>query len=255
MNIDPLSDGHIHTHFCHHAVGTMEEYVTAAIVKGMRRICFLEHMEEGIQSSRITWLSEADFDEYFRLGKALQKKYEGSITIALGVEVGYNPECSDRLLERLAARDWDQIGISYHFHRLQADEDHFNVVSKSDRRVFNISLQEAEEIQRQYYRLLIEAVHILPGTLLCHMDGVLRYYPERGRLAPPWELIDQLLETVAQRGMTLELNTSGINIRGEAFPGKEIRMRAEEKGIDFQAGSDAHRPEDIGYCFERYVNT
>ncbi|HKJ64563.1 MAG TPA: histidinol-phosphatase HisJ family protein [Desulfopila sp.] len=255
MNINPLSDGHIHTRFCHHAVGTMEEYVTAAIVKGMRRICFLEHMEEGIQSSRITWLSEADFDEYFRLGKTLQKKYEGNITIDLGVEVGYNPECPDRLLERLAARHWDQIGISYHFHRLQADEDHFNVVSKRDRRLFNLGLEEAEEIQRQYYLLLNEAVQILPGTLLCHMDGVLRFYPKRAHLAPPWDLIDQLLETVAERDITLELNTSGINIRGEAFPGKEIRTRAEEKGIVFQAGSDAHRPEDIGFYFERYVGT
>ncbi len=232
----------------------MEDYVLAAIDKGMRRICFLEHMEEGIQTPRITWLSEGDFDEYFRQGRALQKKYNTIIAIDLGVEVGYNPECPDRLLERLAARDWDRIGVSCHFHRLQKDEDHFNVVSKSDPRVFDLDLKEAREIQRQYYRLLNEAVNTLPGTVLCHVDAVLRHYPERARLAPPWDLIDHLLETVKKKDMALELNTSGIAIRGEAFPAREIQARAAEKGIFFQAGSDAHRPEDIGFGFERYAD-
>jgi len=254
MHIDPQSDGHVHTHFCRHAVGTMEEYVQAAIDKGMRHICFLEHMEEGIQTSRTTWLSEADFDEYFHQGKELQKKYGTILTIDLGVEVGYNPECVEQLLKRLAGRSWDRIGISYHFHRLQAQEDHFNVVSKSDPRVFNLDLREAASIENHYYRLLREAVKTLPGTVLCHIDGVLRYYPERARLTPPWDLIDQLLDAVKEKGMAIELNTSGDAIRGEAFPGKEIRRMAQEKNIAFLAGSDAHKPEDIGQLFERYAD-
>ena len=83
MLIDPLSDGHIHTSFCNHAVGTMEEYALSAIDKGLQEIIFLEHMEEGIRFFKATWLSEKDFDCYFDEGHRLQQKYANQISIGL----------------------------------------------------------------------------------------------------------------------------------------------------------------------------
>ena len=45
--IDLRTDGHVHTSLCNHASGTMEEYVKAAIGKGLEAIVFLEHLETG----------------------------------------------------------------------------------------------------------------------------------------------------------------------------------------------------------------
>ena len=250
MLINPLSDGHIHTAYCHHAVGEMEDYVISAIEKGLEEIFFLEHMEEGIQAERITWLSEEDFDRYFIDGLRLRKKYGDRITIGLGVEVGFNPTHVESLLARIHNRPWDRIGVSLHFLRYQQSKPHLNLVSKRDPHLSRLNITEAAAIEREYYRQLREAVDLLPGKVVCHIDGVLRYYPQRHKLEPPWDLIDILLDAIAEKGVALEVNTSGHAIRNEVFPGKTILQKALARKIPLVAGSDAHKPDDIGYGFD-----
>ena len=127
LPIDTSIDGHMHTPFCHHARGTMEEYVQAGIRRGLKQIIFLEHLEAGIEYFETTWLTDKDFERYFQEGKRLQKKYQDAITIGLGVEAGYNPRKVDEIRRRLARWQWDRIGISYHF--LHASAGHLNMVS------------------------------------------------------------------------------------------------------------------------------
>ena len=39
-----MIDYHVHTSLCNHASGTMEQYVQAAVAKGLNTICFLDHL-------------------------------------------------------------------------------------------------------------------------------------------------------------------------------------------------------------------
>jgi histidinol-phosphatase (PHP family) len=254
MIIDQYSDGHVHTALCHHATGAMEDFVVAAIKANLRTISFLEHLEEGIDTSRVTWLTENDFDTYFREGKRLQERYENEIRIELGVEVGYNPDCTDTILQRLSTRKWDRIGLSYHFHNHTNAKQHLNLVSKRDTKLLQLKREEAIVIEEEYYSILLEAIQTIPATVLCHLDGVLRYYPLRQEIEPPWHLIEALLDAMKAFGIALEVNTSGIAIRGEVFPQKRILAMAMKKNIPLVAGSDAHKPEDVGYCFDK-LNT
>ncbi len=247
--IDPLSDGHIHTSLCNHAIGKMEDYVQSALNKGLHKIIFLEHMEEGQHYFRTTWLSEKDFDIYFEEGQRLQAKYSGRISIGLGVEVGYNPQFPEQLLKRLAKRKWDRIGISYHYHNFLDNEEHLNLVSKNDSRVQKLDLETSIRIEKCYYNTLIEAVNYLPGTVLCHLDAVLRHHPQKKSMQMQWEHIDKLLDCIKRKKMALEINTSGMAIRNEFFPCQEIVFRARARGIPLVAGSHAHRPEDVGNHF------
>mgnify|MGYP001764866673 FL=1 len=64
-------------------------------------------------------------------------------------------------------------------------------------------------------------------------------------------MIDILLSLVKDRRMCLEINTSGLPIRGEPFPSSPILRKAINLGIPLVAGSDAHRPEDVGRQFDR----
>ncbi len=251
MIIDQKADGHIHTALCHHATGAMEDYVLAAIKANLRTISFLEHMEEGIETSRVTWLTDSDFDRYFKEGKRLQERYKDKIHIELGVEVGYNPDRINTILQRLSTKNWDRIGLSYHFHKPANCSHHLNLVSKRDSRLLQLSKEEARVIEMDYYRTLIEAISNIPATALCHIDAVLRYHPLRQELEPPWHIIDVLLSTMKESKIALEINTSGIAIRGEAFPRKKIVAMAIDKKIPLVAGSDAHKPEDVGYCFNK----
>jgi histidinol-phosphatase (PHP family) len=251
VHIDLLSDNHVHTSFCHHAVGSMEEYVQAAIAKGLRRLVFLEHMESGVEYFQTTWLTEDDFDDYFREGQRLRQLYGNRLDIGLGVEVGYNPDRKDRLLERLAKRDWDQVGVSYHYCRYPGFDQHLNLVSRRGTNVQAILQAGPDRLLHRYFDTLIEAVQTLPGTVLCHLDAGLRYVPDLQFSEGHKAKIGLLLDAVKAKGMHLEINTSGLPIRGEAFPATEFAEMAIARNIPLVASSDAHSPQDVGRHFDR----
>ena len=253
MAIDILTDGHIHTNMCHHAVGTMEEYVIAAMAKQLQRIFFLEHLEEEINYFQTTWLTEKDFDNYFAEGKRLQQDYADQIEIGLGVEVGYNPGCPEKIIERLQKRVWDRIGISYHFCRLPDQKQHLNLLSRKQTNIDTFQYYGTADILSRYFAALIEAVQLIPGDVLCHLDAGLRHYPRLSFEKSHLDQIEQLLNLLKQKNIALEVNTSGYDIRGNPFPMPNIIRQALELGITIEAGSDAHNPSEVGRHFDKLV--
>jgi histidinol-phosphatase (PHP family) len=242
--LDLTTDGHVHTSLCRHAVGEMEDYVRVARERGLKRLFFLEHLERGIDYFERTWLTEADFDEYFRRGRELKKKYRGLLQVGLGVEVGYNPQRRDELLEALAAREWDRIGISYHFMAVAGH--HHNLVSRRSENLEALGRLGVANVLSAYFATLLEAVEVLPGHFVCHLDAAMRHHPEVRLETGHYQQIEEILAAMACRGMALEINASGMARRGQPYPAREIIAEAVRRGIPLTAGSDSHRPEDVG---------
>ncbi|OEU47926.1 MAG: hypothetical protein BA866_10240 [Desulfobulbaceae bacterium S5133MH15] len=249
IQINTTVDRHVHTKLCHHASGEMEDYVLAAIRQGLEGLIFLEHMEEGISGNEKTWLTEEDFDSYFSEGKRLQEKYKSQLTIGLGVECGYNPDRRQTLISRLDSRDWDEIGISCHF--IKSANEYINLFSRKKDNLKRAKESGSEQLLDAYFDTLHEAVATLPGTKLCHLDGALRFLPEIYLTDSHLKKIDQVLLAVKRRGLTLEINTSGLVIRGEQFPSRAILQMAISHRIPLVVGSDAHKPEQVGRHFDR----
>lgn len=67
-------DLHVHTKYCNHAQGEMEDYVRFALKRGLSEVGFLAHVEAGIDHSRKTWLNDEELDIYWREGNALKKR-------------------------------------------------------------------------------------------------------------------------------------------------------------------------------------
>ena len=241
--IDLKTDGHVHTSLCHHASGSMEDYVLAAIDRGLERLFFLEHLEVGINYFECTWLTRADFDRYFSEGKRLRAKYGERLFIGLGVEVGYNPECSTEILARLAERTWDRIAVSYHFMRV--GDHHYNLVSRKSRNLEALGRLGVAKVVSAYFETVLEAVKIVPAEVVCHLDAVLRYHPHIHFDQSHQRQIELILAAMAERGMSLEVNASGCRMRGEPFPAWDIVRQAVRRNIPLVAGSDAHRPENV----------
>ena len=248
--LDYKTDRHVHTSFCGHATGEMEEYVLAAMEQKLDGLVFLEHMEEGISAAHCTWLSEDDFDLFFMEGRRLQEKYGNRLEIGLGVECGYNPATAQQLLSRLERRQWAEIGLSCHFVKMKDSEEHLNLFSRKNECVERMARHEREEILTLYFESLLEAVTTLPGTILCHLDAAMRFLPDIQPTRHQMERIERLLDRVKERGMALEINTSGMAIRGEQFPTRAILEMAVSKKIPLVLGSDSHRPETVGAHFE-----
>lgn len=247
--IDLTFDGHVHTRLCKHAVGEMEEYVQSALQRGLKGLCFLEHMETGIAYHREAWLSDADFIRYHEEGARLRREYGTRITIELGVELGYNRECPGQILARLGQFDWDRIGISCHFLRPDPQASHINLLSRDQANIDRAVACGPTGLLTSYFDQLIEAVKTLPGTQLSHLDAALRHVPGLTLQPAHHAQIEELLRQVKAKGMALEVNTSGQRLRGTPYPAPVFLARALELGIPLTAGSDAHRPEDVGYGF------
>jgi histidinol-phosphatase (PHP family) len=249
--LDLSRDGHVHTSLCLHAAGTMEEYVRAALDKGLAGLVFLEHFEAGINSPRRTWLTAEDFVYYREEGERLRRRYAGQIEIGLGVEVGYNPREVAATRAFLAAHSWDRVGISCHF--LEIDGHHYNLLSRDSLSLEVFSAYGVERVLAAYFKLLAEAVELLPGTVLCHLDAALRHHPEiapalAAQSASP--VIERIFQGMAARRMALEINTSGFeHQRREHYPTPELLARAVPYQLARSVGSDAHRPEEVGRFF------
>jgi histidinol-phosphatase (PHP family) len=247
--IDLNVDGHIHTSLCQHASGSMEEYVRAAIAKGLRTIVFLEHLEAEISYGERTWLTEADFAVYFREGERLREKYADRLTIKLGVEVGYNPLAVDALRHSLGRNSWDLIGLSYHFFFHGGR--HLNMVSRKRHNIEALVAVGPDKVVEQYFTGLTEALESLDEVaVLCHLDAVMRHYPGLRFNDAHWAQIDRLLDIVLRKNMSLEVNTSGYPLRNEPYPSRRILRKAVQLGIPLAAGSDAHHPEQVGRFFD-----
>lgn len=222
----------------------MEDYVKAAIERGLKRLFFLEHLEVGINYFERTWLSGEDFDLYFEEGRRLREKYGDKLFIGLGVETGYNPERSNEILEKLAERNWDRIALSYHFMRIGGR--HYNLVSRKPGNLEAFGRVGVAKVISAYFDTVLEAVEIVPAEVVCHLDAVLRYHPEIRFERSHYRQVETILAAMAERNMALEVNVFGCRMRDEPFPALDIIEEAVRRDIPLAVGSDAHRPEDVG---------
>ena len=151
--IDSRFDGHVHTKLCHQAVGEMEQYVQQGIQRGLRTLCFMEHLETAIAYQPPCWLEDADFVYYFAEGARLQEVYGDRIDIRLGVEMGANPQATEFILQRLQRFPVERIGLSCHFH-LHAGS-HLNLLSRRPQSLDRLAALGADTVVTTYFDTLI----------------------------------------------------------------------------------------------------
>ncbi len=247
--IDLSGDHHIHTKLCNHASGEMEDYVQAAIGKGLRSMTFLEHLECGLRYEQQIWLTSELFEQYFAEGGRLQQKYTDQIEVRLGVEIGWNALAADELRAALARFPFEHRGLSCHFYF--DGSRHLNLLSSKQEHITALRAAEAEQVLAAYFVSLIEACGEIPCDKLCHLDAALRHLPEVRLTSRHQEQISQLLDILRVKGIALEVNTSGYAVRPAPYPGLEIIRQAAAMGIALIPGSDAHHPEQVGRHFEQ----
>ena len=67
-----LLDYHLHTGYCHHAVGPIDDYLRRAEELGMEEVCFTEHIsrqwlpEDFKRQLPYTWMLEEELDVYLQ---------------------------------------------------------------------------------------------------------------------------------------------------------------------------------------------
>jgi len=238
-----LVDYHLHTKFCHHATGEMDHYIHEAIAQGFEEIGFADHAptNNGFDSKHRMTISQ--FPEYVNQIQELRKAFS-SISIRLGIEADLYPGF-EKHLEKLR----HEYPIEYVVGSVHLVEDFFVFTTDP----VHLSKESERQLIRRYFDQIENGIRSGLIDVVGHFDVIKWSLPHAKE-----EIVaagQKVLETVAQRELAIELNTSGLRKRpGEMYPNKNLLHTAWSLGIPVCLGSDAHKPQEIGTNFEKAIN-
>lgn len=233
-----LYDSHMHTPLCKHAVGQPEEYAAAAERRGLKGIIFTCHNPGPDSWSSRVRMSLDQLDEYVAMVQRAREAWYGRIDVRLGLESDYFPGMEPFLADLHQRADFNHILGSVHpqlpYYREVYDRGN------------------AIEYFQTYFKHLAQAAESGLFDTLAHPDLVKNVYPQQWQVEPLMDDIKRALDRIAQSGVAMELNTSGLNKKvREINPGREILAEMQQRDIPVVLGSDAHEPGRVAADFDQ----
>ena len=239
-----MIDYHVHTSLCNHATGTMEQYVRAAVKKGLATICFLDHLTFQ-EAGRANAMFPREVPMYVYEARRLARHYRDRISVRVGLEVDFSSRHVDRCREIVETFDLDVVGSSVHF--LDGED----VVTRHS--AWARGERSADAVYRKYLAVLESMLDYDYFDVVCHLDLPKKYSQ---RPSPSvMQGFGDVLQKIRERNLAVELNTSGFHYPvKEAFPSPDLLRRCARLQIPLVTGSDAHAPESVGRDFDRARN-
>jgi len=245
-----LTDYHVHTFRCGHAVGTSREYVLRAVQAGLAEIAFTDHvplyfLEEGRRDPLLA-MSEGQLEGYVEEIEQLRNEFAGSIAVRLGLEADFAEGHEDNLRKWLGKADWDLVLGSVHWVRggwIDAPQS----VERFER-------EGADLLYDEYYRLLSLAARSGLFDVLAHFD-----LPKKHGHRPPTPRIaaeDAAIAAASEAGSAVEVSSAGLRKPvGELYPEPRLLKKLVEAGVPVVFSSDAHAPSEVAWGYEETVAT
>lgn len=245
-----LSDMHVHTKYCNHAVGEMEDYVLSAINKGFRLIGFSEHIETA-RYHRKNWLDKGELLIYHNEGLMLREKYKEKIKILIGIEVGLDPENYDTTNRLISLKPWDYVGLSHHY--LYYNDKCINFASTVPEEINKVKESGLNALTSRYFQNLLDGIQkISRKDFLFHFDLPKKSHPDLIFSTSDLHIIDEIIDLAAKMDIGFEINSCGFDtLCRSQFPGDSILKKILAAKINVVIGSDSHAPEQIGRHFEK----
>ncbi|OMD77780.1 MULTISPECIES: histidinol-phosphatase HisJ [Paenibacillus] len=239
-------DYHTHHERCGHAVGKLEEYVQRGIELGLQQLGLSDHLPL-IHVDPASYYPEmampmAELPRYVEECLTLKERYRGVIDLRVGLEADYIEGYEEQIREILSPYPWDYLIGSVHFLGEWDITDH--------RQVHGWEGKDALQVYRLYYDAVKKSALSGLYDIIGHMDVIKRFgygpqTPEGTAEVRALEL--ETLKVIADRGIAMELNASGLTKPcAEMFPAEHLLQEALKLGIPLTLGSDAHDPAKLG---------
>jgi histidinol-phosphatase (PHP family) len=223
----------------------VERYLAAAASAGIEELGVSEHVHRFRQALDLWrhpfWEEQArdDLDEYCDFVRGTR--------LRLGIECDFVPGAEERTAALLEAREFDYVVGSVHFvGEAAVDHEGWDVWEGST---------DPDEVWRRYFEALARCVRSGLFDILAHPDlvkvwGGARPRPERD----PRHYYEPVVAAIAESGIAVEVSTAGLRKPvGELYPAAAFAEMCVEAGAAFALSSDAHRPEEVGFGYERAV--
>lgn len=234
-----LPDYHVHTPFCKHAEGEPGEFLEAARQKNLPAICFADHAPNPDNYDQKHRMIIDEFELYQE--KVLSLSPSSGTSILFGVEADYYNGCERFLGEWLPRQNLDLVIGSIHYIN------NWGFDNPDEREVWdNVDVGST---WREYFELISRLVETKFFDVVGHFDLPKKFGYSPGERAIR-EMVRPVLEKIARAQMAIELNTSGLRkpVR-EIYPSLMVLTMAHDHGIPICFGSDAHKPDEVGYEF------
>jgi len=221
----------------------VDRYRAAATAAGIEELGVAEHVHRFRQALSLWrhpfWEEQArdDLDRYC--------EFVAGAGLRLGLECDFVPGAEEQTTALLAGRPFDYVVGSVHFVGEQAvDHEGWGVWEGGD---------DPDEVWRRYFAALAECARSGLFDILAHPDLVKVW--GRGRPLPEGDLrrfYEPAVEAIAESGIAVEVSTAGLRKPvGELYPSREFAALCVEAGAAFSLSSDAHRPSEVGFGYER----
>jgi histidinol-phosphatase (PHP family) len=220
----------------------VDRYRTAAAAAGIEEMGVSEHVYRFRQSLDLWrhpfWEEQArdDLDAYCEFVRGTGLK--------LGIECDFVPGAEERTEELLRTHDFDYVVGSVHFvGEAAVDHEGWDIWRGRD----------PDEVWRRYFETLAAGVSSGLFDVLAHPDlvkvwGSGRPLPERD----PRAFYEPAVEAIAASGIAVEVSTAGLRKPvGELYPSRSFAEMCVEAGAVFALSSDAHRPQEVGFGYDR----
>ena len=243
-DIPALVDLHVHSTCSVDGGSSIEEYARQAEILGLAEVGYCEHVDLDPRDIGYDYM---DPGRYKREMAAARAAVPG-IRLRQGVEITYQSGMEEALLEWQESHPWDYVVASVH---MVDYADGWAIISEPGAMGAYFANHSQRQAYGPYFTELLRAAKSGLGDVLGHLDLVKRFgVRQYGPLDPVvFEgEIREILRVVAQRGMGLEINTSGLRQSpGEPYPALTVlRWFRELGGEVVTVGSDAHHADDLG---------
>jgi len=237
-----LADYHVHTKLCRHAEGEVADYVRTAAAAGLDELGFADHSPWPVGYDAQSRMTEAEFPQYRAWVRDMQD-CGGPVQIRYGIEADWVPGRMDEVFRHIDAEPFDYVLGSIHY----TDELPFDDPSNAGRWQ---AQDQVDQVWRRYAELMLEMVRDGRIDILAHFDLPKKFGWRPSREAPFLESVDEIFRAAGERGLALEINTSGLRKPvSEIYPSLVVLKRACERGVGLTLGSDAHAPGDVAADF------
>ena len=231
------ADQHTHTFVSTDSDQPMEGAIRAMRDKGLRTVCFTEHMDIDYPGGEFI----LDTAGYLRRLNELRWQFP-DMELLFGVELGLMDYLAPRLREYVRQWDFDLVigsshlvdGVDPYYPEYFAQHGDYN------------------GILRYFESILANIAAFDDFDVYGHLDYVVRYTGAKNyRPADYADILDEILKKLISMGKGIELNTAGLKYGlGWAHPHPEVLRRYRELGGEIiTVGSDGHKSEHYAWEF------
>jgi len=234
-------DFDLHTHTTYSDGSFMHMMVSAAEQAGLQEIGFADHANVSQRKA----MKQVKYNNGFNLDMTCERRETAienlrerkDITIYSGIEMDYDPRDEEQIRKFLQKKDFQYTLGSV--HNLENTNVHIRDYFKNKTR------KSKRKLVKKYFEKLEKLIQSEIFDIASHID-VFERNPQFQGFATT-ENYKRIAEAFKNSKTIPEIN-AGRALRGleEIHPTKEFREILVEKGVKFTAGTDSHKPNDIG---------